>query len=148
MIFSIKNLCAIYLSFFLFSTVVSAQNIYTDSSSTIRITSELTREQSFIQLADIFKDNIPDSYHYIQLNFKGISEGSELESALKILVYTDIIQNATTHIYQGKPMNAYVFYRIAEKISGSPLLSPTELLKTKTRNATMVDHDTLKSFIA
>jgi hypothetical protein len=64
------------------------------------------------------------------------------------LVYTGIIKNASAQIYEDKPMNAYVFYKIAEKITGTPLLSKTDLLETKSRNTTLSDHSKLEKTIA
>ena len=146
---SYKNItlgCIIFSLLFIWNT--SAEINSNTIPVTISIQNELTREESFIRLAQIYKNNIPDSYKYIQLNFKDISTDSELESALQVLVYTGIIKNASAQIYEDKPMNAYVFYKIAEKITGTPLLSKTDLLETKSRNTTLSDHSKLEKTIA
>ena len=132
----------------LFTWNVSAEISNSTIPVTISVQNELTREESFIRLAQIYKNNIPDSYQYIELNFKDIPTGSELESALQILVYTGIIQNASAQIHGYKSMNAYVFYKIAEKITWTPLLWKNELLETKNRNTTLNDHSKLEKTIA
>ena len=76
----------------------------------------LSQKESLIKISNIYRDNIPESYQYITLNFKNIQKDSELEDALQILVYTGIIKNIEANIGSKKPMNAYAFYRLAEKI--------------------------------
>ena len=144
----IKIILSICISCGVLFSYTYADKINTQTPTTLRVTQELSREDSFIQIANIYKNNIPDSYQYITLNFKNISSGSDLEAALKILVYTGVIQNARSDIHPSKPMNAYVFYKIAEKITGSPLLSKSELQKTKERNVLPSDHTQLELVIS
>lgn len=76
---------------------------------------DISREYVFIYFWDFFKET-PNSYKYINLNFKNIKEWSALEHSLKTLVYHDKIDNTSTYLKQNKVMNAYVFYKLSEKI--------------------------------
>jgi len=108
------------LLFILFISTISS--IYTvnaqeteEQSTEITKQIEISREYVFIYFWEFFKDT-PISYKYINLNFKNIKEWSALEHSLKTLVYHDKIDNTSSYLKQSKNMNAYVFYKLSEKI--------------------------------
>ncbi len=76
----------------------------------------IQREQAFIFFANHHKDSVPDSYQYIQLEYKNIPKDSELEDALQILIYLDLIKNAPVDIYADKAISIYMFEILSEKI--------------------------------
>ncbi len=76
---------------------------------------EITRWETFEFFADFYK-NTPKSYKYIELKYEWIEKWSELEDALKKLVYHDKLENKNGKLYQNKTINAYVFYYLAREI--------------------------------
>lgn len=75
----------------------------------------LKNEDIFIYFSTFFKD-IPKSYKHIGLKYKFIKEKSEIETALKKLVYLNKLDNREINLNLNKEMNAYVFFTLAKEI--------------------------------
>lgn len=89
--------------------------------------SSTTRADAFIYFANQYKNTVPVSYQYINLDYKNIPVDSELEDALQILVYLDLIKNRSIDIW------AYNNISEKELISMNQLLMPkVEKPKTAT----------------
>lgn len=83
-----------------------------DTSVSFQNDLKINWEESIIFFASLIED-VPSSYKYIWLNFKGIEKWSRLEDALKKLVYLDKFKNLDTSLTLKKNLNAYEFYTIA-----------------------------------
>ena len=59
---------------------------------------------------------VPESYQYIQLHFKWVKKDSETYKSLQKLVYLNRIENKNIFINQGRNINQYTFFKLAEKI--------------------------------
>ena len=75
---------------------------------------EITRRDFFRFIALNYKNDIPKTYQYINLNFKDIGNDPALKEALQILVYSDIIENKEIKLYPKRPLNAYTFYNFLD----------------------------------
>lgn len=75
---------------------------------------EITRKDFFIFLSNNLKDNIPETYKYINLKFIDINWDKDLQNALQVLVYLDVIENKSMKLYYNKPLNASTFYNFIE----------------------------------
>lgn len=75
----------------------------------------LLKEDIFIYFGWFF-NNLPKSYKYINLKYKNIIPWSEIENAIKKLVYINKIDNLDKNLYLKKEMNAFVFYTLAKEI--------------------------------
>lgn len=77
-----------------------------------------TIENSLVFFSKFYENTTPESYKYIKLNFIWIKEWSDLEKALKILVYNNKINNFYAN-FSWKEKNQISFenfYKLAEKI--------------------------------
>ena len=91
------------------------------NSEDLKEIEEIKKEEKIIQNKDIFIYfsnffEVPNSYKYIKLNYKYIPEWSEIEKAIKKLVYLNKIDNSSKSLYINKEVNAYVFYTLAKEI--------------------------------
>ncbi len=59
---------------------------------------------------------IPESYKYITVNYKDVVKWSDLEASLQKLMYLDLIKNPKIQLHKEKELNAWNYYRLAEKI--------------------------------
>ena len=111
---------------------------------------ELSRQEIFHFYADIFDTYIPESYTYIQLNYKDVTQGHASYEDLQKLVYINAIQNSSKSAYLDKHMNAYVFYLLSSDILGIKLtnITPQSIHFLKSRNTTQQDLDFISSLIS
>lgn len=70
----------------------------------------------FYFFSRFFENKTPDTYKYINLNFKWIKANSNLEKSLQILIYNDKIDNLSLYLDGNKTMNAYSFYKLSNLI--------------------------------
>ncbi|MDD3645983.1 MAG: S41 family peptidase [Candidatus Gracilibacteria bacterium] len=131
-------LLTIYLLFsFSYTQAATIEIISTEEAE--RLEKEVSREEFFNYYGDYFTKNIPDTYKYINLNFKGVSKDSELYSSLQKLVYLDLIENNDIYIYKNKPINAYVFYKLTEKFFNTSFVDQIGKNELTLRNAKQKD---------
>lgn len=93
----------------------------------------LKNEDVFIYFSNFFNE-LPKSYKYIWLKYKFIKEQSEIENALKKLVYLNKIDNTNSNLQLNKEMNAFVFYTLANKILSLDLIIDKEYLINRNVN--------------
>lgn len=126
-----------------FQTSYWAKVIINNSSDTIKINSnqekEVDREIIFDFFASYYKDQIPDTYKYIELNFKDIKKEDNIYSSLQILVYLDLIKNTTSNVFPQKEMSAYNFYMLSEKIFDKNIGLKETKEKLQSRNTNLDD---------
>jgi carboxyl-terminal processing protease len=67
--------------------------------------STTTRWEAFIFFANQYKQDLPDTYQYINLHYLNIVENSEIEDALQKLVYLDLIKNKAIDIGVNTPIS-------------------------------------------
>ena len=72
--------------------------------------------QSFIFFWNQFKDEVPDSYQYISLDYKWVVKWGRLEDALQILIYKDLIKNAPVSINPESIMTVSWFNKLSTQI--------------------------------
>ena len=72
--------------------------------------------QSFIFFWNQFKDEVPDSYQYISLDYKWVVKWGRLEDALQILIYKDLIKNAPVIINPESIMTVSWFNKLSTQI--------------------------------
>lgn len=84
--------------------------------STYAQSDEIKRRDAFLFFANYYAQDVPDSFQYIDLNFKGVAPNSDLEDALQILVYLDLLNNSETDINAQAKLDIYTFEKLAEKI--------------------------------
>ncbi len=125
-------------------------------ATTIKIISKekAERQNKEIVIKDFFNyfwgllDNkIPKSYKYIQLNIKWVNKNSNLYNSLQKLVYLNLINNKSTYLNQNKKVNAYIFYRFAEKFYNTKLIDFKDINWLKSRKATFLDFQNLENLL-
>lgn len=132
-----------YLIFIIISVIAFNASITYSSQIEINSTSvkvvlknddsrSLTRADSLIFLSNYYKQ-IPSSYKYISLQFKGVETNSKLYIALQKLVYLNLIDNNGAKVHWDKDVSAYIFYRLSEKILWEKLISDKEIPLLKDR---------------
>ncbi len=109
---------------------------------------EITRKDFFKFLSENFKNNIPKTYKYINLEFKDIDEDIELKQYLQILIYSDIIENKEIKLYPNKALNAFTFYNfIDNKLDIYAIPSDETEKELKKRNTQIYDLENVKNKI-
>ena len=141
-----KKILLLILPLLLTLQATHAAKIQTVEESEISIKKEITNEYVFNFFADRYSSDIPDSYKYIQLNFKGVAPGSELEDALKRLVYVNAIKNLDTRIPAWKKVNAFTFYKLSEQILGWEYIFSKNGETLKNRHVNETDIQKVRSF--
>jgi len=104
-----KKYLILYISLFFFVFFGGA---------TFASSEKINREEAFIFFAEGVWKDIPESYKYINLNYTGVTAGSKLETALKKLVYLDLIQNSSVKIWGSKILSTDEFIALSNKILG------------------------------
>lgn len=137
----------------LLSLIISVCIFYSNTYAEIKITpSEIKTKQSeneihlnqenvFVFLANRVDENIPESYKYINLKFKWVIEWSEMENALKKLVYLNLIENSNTKLSPEKQVDKNFIYKLSKKILDINL-EKEDLIKEK---ATFKDIQIIKN---
>lgn len=95
-------------------SITIIENKETEKEAEVEVVT-LKNEDIFIYFSSFFKD-IPKSYKHIGLKYKFIKEKSEIETALKKLVYLNKLDNREINLNLNKEMNAYVFFTLAKEI--------------------------------
>ncbi len=143
-----KNLSIILVFLFIIFNI----NILEASSITI-ISKENFEKQKLeinvwemlIFFGQMYKNKIPESYKYIDLQFTWIEKSSKIYSSLQKLVFVDIINNNSIRLNLDKKINAFAFYRFAEKNYKVNLIKDWEINKLKWRNAIFQDFENIKN---
>jgi len=114
-----KTLSYLLLFVLIFPTIGHAASIkISETSINVDIikNSPISREQAFDFLAGFYRDTIPESYKYIDLNFSDVLPWTELYKDLQTLVYLDLIKNSSASIYPNKKIDIYTFSMLSSKI--------------------------------
>ena len=94
---------------------------------------KLTMWDTMIFFAKQYKQEIPETYNYIKLDYKNIATDSDFENALQILIYKDLIKNASIDLQEHKTINLATFEKLSEKIINVKTSATSEdLNKTET----------------
>lgn len=115
---------------------------------TVVNTSQITTSQAFSFFADTYKNNIPETYKYISLDFSDLQSNQDFYEDLQILVYVDKIKNTNQKISPNKELNKYVFYKLAENILGVSFDSKSTKQELLDQKATQYDIQKIKKLIA
>ena len=99
----------------------------------------ITRSDAFIFFANQYREKVPESFQYIDLKYQNIAKDSELEDALQILIYLDLIQNSSSDISPRAPISIYSFEKLAEKIIKIVVTKTPEGVDKKTLLTTKED---------
>lgn len=118
-------------------------NISSTNAIKITISSDISKEitwgEAFNFYSTFIDENIPESYKYINLNFKWILKDSKVYNSLQKLVYYNLINNSETYIRKGKNISWYEFYKIVEKIFELEIINSDNVEKLKNRIANKGD---------
>lgn len=79
-----------------------------------------TRWDVFIYFANQHKDSLPQTYQYIDLHHLNVQVDSELEDALQILVYLDLIKNSRVDIWADSITSPSEVLAIEKKLALKP----------------------------
>lgn len=77
---------------------------------------EVTRKEVFQYFSENFSDDIPQTYLYIDVKYRGLERYPQLKKALQVLIYTDKIKNRNTRFYPEARLSQYDFLILSEKI--------------------------------
>lgn len=117
-----KNIIKIFLiiSIFFNLNTLKAEEIKENNLIENKIERNFNLDESFIYFSKFFEENTPESYKYISLKYFWYDKNSELEKALKILVYNNKIPNLEINLENSwkKEVEKLYFYKLAEKILG------------------------------
>lgn len=92
-------------------------------------------------------EEIPESYKYITVNYKDVEKWSELEWSIQKLLYLDLIKNPKILLNKESELNAWSFYRLAEKILEIQILDDETKEILTTRNTNYNDLNKISSII-
>ncbi len=137
-----KKILLVLFSFILLSAsfTYSAQiEVYKDKWDTNLQTGKQTnkyvsRKEIFIELFSHLE--VLKSYHYIDLYYKDVKQGTALYDALQKAVYLDLFKNDTIKISPNKKMSQYYFLILIEHILNKNYSSNAELEKLKNKYVT------------
>lgn len=76
----------------------------------------ITRDQAFRAINEFTKQNVPETYKYIQLLYNDVEKWSLLEGTLQKFVYLDLIPNAAVNISPEKNITIQEFEILAKKV--------------------------------
>ena len=77
---------------------------------------DLTRADVFNFLANYYKNDVKQSYQYIDLKYWDVRKWDDVYPYLQVLVYLDLLENKSVNVYPDKEMSAFQFYKLSEKI--------------------------------
>lgn len=138
-LFLILNLIALYP----FSIV----NAETSNSITINVNKDVTRADMFNYFAEYYEWQIPESYKYINVDFKDVTKWSKLESSLQKLIYLNLIENPKRNLEENSNISAWWFYRLSEKVLWIKVIDKETKKELLERNANSIDLLIVKKFI-
>ncbi len=93
---------------------------------------EMTRWDAFIFFASQYRDEVPESFQFIDLNYKDIDEDSAIWDALQILVYLDKIKNSYAPVYPDRVIDSKSLELLSAKLTKE---SPSEKPKITIRSS-------------
>lgn len=112
---------------------IEAASITIVWGETTSIQDQITRADIFNRFTQSFKNEIPESYQYIQLLFEDVKKWTEVYSSLQQLVYLNLIKNTASKIHPEKTMDVYTFLKIAEKIYGMDFVRDDQIETLQSR---------------
>lgn len=86
-----------------------------------------------------YYDWLPESYKYITINYKDIVKWSDLENSLQKLMYLDLVKNPKILLHKNNELNAWSFYRLAEKVLKIKINDTETKTQLESRNTTNND---------
>lgn len=151
-----KKTISIISTILLISLTINSTNALDLSWPTITITNnseslsntELSRWEIFNIFANYYEWKIPNSYKYIKVNFKDVLKWSILEASLQKLIYLNLIENPSREILKDEKLNAWWFYRLAEKIFKIKIIDSETKKELLSRNATNNDKKIILDFLS
>ena len=105
---------------------------------------EISIWEMFIFFWELYNKKIPETYKYIDLKIEWVEKNTEIYKNLQKLVYVDILKNNPVKINLLKKINAYAFYRFAEKSYKVTLINDIEINKLKSRKAIFRDFERIQ----
>lgn len=146
-----KKILSIILSLLILTLTSST---YAISISWSNITINENSKKSYITVWEVFNffgnyytEQIPESYKYININFKNIEKWSTLEESLQKLVYLDLIENTNRDLFKNRELNAWGFFRLSEKILWIKINDAESKEDLLNRNTNQNDINTVSNFI-
>ncbi len=119
---------------------LNESNSYEQTNKYTKNSKEIIRRDFFIFLANQFKNDIQDSYKYINLKFLDVWVDSELKESLQILIYKDLIKNKPIKINPLKELKASTYFNFIERILKINVLPSDENIDSiKLRNTKQYD---------
>lgn len=82
---------------------------------------------------------LPESYKYITVNYKDVVKWSDLENSLQKLMYLDLVKNPKILLHKNNELNAWSFYRLAEKVLKIKINDTETKTQLESRNTTNSD---------
>lgn len=110
-----------------------------------KLDKEMTIWDMFILFGEMYKNEIPESYKYIDVKIEWIGKNSNLHRNLQRLIYVDIIDNAKIYLNKKNKISAYNFYKFAEKNYTINLINNSNIVKLKSRKAILRDFEVLRT---
>ena len=76
----------------------------------------VTRNEVFQYFAEIYKEDIPQSYMYMNVKYRGLERYPQLYRALQVLIYKNLIKNTPTTFYPDRGITLNEFSILSERI--------------------------------
>jgi len=112
-----------------------------------QVEEKITKANIFNFFANFYDKKIPDSYKYIKVNFVGVEKWSKLENSLQKLIYLDLIENPKRNLSKDSELNAWWFFRLAEKILKINIVDVESKEELLNRNTTKTDLNIVSKFL-
>ena len=150
-----KNLKVIFLSLiFIFwilnlnitSASIKLQIISKEESK--KLQKELSREDIFNYLGDLYESKLPKSYKYINVKIRWVKKESKLYWNLQKLIYLDLISNKNLLLRKDKNLPSYYFFKTAEKALWFEIVKDYQIKKLRERNTVFWDIEKLEKIIS
>ena len=129
-------------------------NVHISNAASIKIISKeqyqkqnkvITLWEMFILFWSLYDNKIPESYKYMDVKISWIEKNSEIYKNIQKLIYVDVLKNNPVELNIYKKINAYAFYKFAEKTYKVKLISDWEITNLKHRNAIFNDFNNIKN---
>lgn len=108
---------------------------------------DIQRKDAFIFFASMYATQVPESFKYIDLKYRDVPKDSELEDALQILVYLNLIPNKDINIVPRSKVSIHTFEALWEKILGVGVSKQHDSLNKKAIYTTYSDLEAVYSIV-
>jgi len=140
------NLVLVFIFIFLNINILEVNAIKIVSKSTYEDNKkEISIWEMFIFFGELYNKKIPETYKYIDLKIEWVEKNTKMYYNLQKLVYVDVLKNNPIKINLNKKINAYAFYRFAEKSYKVSLINDIEINKLKSRKAIFKDFERIEN---